>query len=156
MPARGDPNAGEILTRRNQANAAAYNKLSEEEYSIYTAPIFYALGGYPNYSAVNVTDLANINLDKVFVPEIPKLSDVQDARYRPIYLKLVDLAKVAKDKEFNMPAESATAIEKRSMQCFKKIVTQVCSSPLVLFILLHWFRKTCTDKWPFSWIKMDH
>ncbi|KAH9808449.1 hypothetical protein DFH28DRAFT_1195812 [Melampsora americana] len=119
MPLRNDPDAGEILTRRNKANSDAYDQLTDDEYAIFTSRIFHALGGYPDYSAISVEDHQNAGDCDVLVPEVPSLSPREEALYRPIYEKLVDLAKVAKHRE-RFKAPSAEKREKLSLRAFKK------------------------------------
>ncbi|KAH9818793.1 hypothetical protein DFH28DRAFT_888051 [Melampsora americana] len=126
MPVRGDPNASEILTYRNQSNAKTYQGLDDDEYDVFTSKVFYALGGYPDYSAISVTEDSNVFGDSsTLVPEVPKLSPEDELRYRPIYERLVDQKKVARDRELNTPASSASKEEKRSLQCIKKIAHQL-------------------------------
>ncbi|KAH9809782.1 hypothetical protein DFH28DRAFT_904164 [Melampsora americana] len=123
---RSHPDASNMLTARNQANSKTYQALDDDEYNVFTAPIFYALGGYPDYSSVIVTEDENVFGDaSILVPEVPKLSPEDEARYRPIYEKLVDLDKVARDRMLNTPAVSTQREERRSLQCFKKIAQHV-------------------------------
>ncbi|EGG12442.1 uncharacterized protein MELLADRAFT_89002 [Melampsora larici-populina 98AG31] len=117
------PDASNLLTARNQANSKTYQALDDDEYRVFTAPVFYALGGYPDYSAVTITDDV-FGDSSILVPEVPKLSPEDEARYRPIYKDLVDLKKVAKDQELNTPAASSQKEERRSLQCFKKTAQQ--------------------------------
>lgn len=126
VPPRGDPDASNQLTARNQANSQTYRALEDDEYDVFTSRVFYALGGYPDYSAITVTDDAGVFGDaSVLVPEVPKLSHEEEQRYRPLYEKLVDLKKVERDRKLNTPAASAHREEKRSHQSIKKIAHQV-------------------------------
>ncbi|EGG01466.1 uncharacterized protein MELLADRAFT_92157 [Melampsora larici-populina 98AG31] len=103
MPQRGDPFAAKILSRRNTANSDAYQALDDDKYAVFTSNVFYALGGYPDYSAVTITEDSNVFGDStILVPE-----------------------KVARDRELNTPAASAHKEEKRSLQCMKKIAQQL-------------------------------
>lgn len=124
MPVRGDADPGQVLTDRNKANEKVYNSLEPDEHDIFTSPIFYALGGYPDYAAISVQDNQTCGDFDVLIPEVPKLSDEDEARYRPIYERLVDPAKVAKDRE-RTKVPSASKMEKRSLQAFKSRVEQV-------------------------------
>ncbi|EGG10270.1 uncharacterized protein MELLADRAFT_94567 [Melampsora larici-populina 98AG31] len=126
MPARGDPAASDILTMRNQANSKTYRALKKDEVAVFTAEVFYALGGYPDYSAISISDDADVFGDSsALVPEVPKLSPADENRYRPLYEKLVDQDKVARDRELHTPGSSACKEEKRSLQSFKKIALQL-------------------------------
>ncbi|EGG01683.1 uncharacterized protein MELLADRAFT_91952 [Melampsora larici-populina 98AG31] len=124
MPPRGDPNASAILSARNKANRVTYNRLKDDEHAVFTSRIFHALGGYPDYSAIVVEDVETVGDCEVLIPEVPKLSPEEDALYRPLYEKLVDPAKVAKDrKRFEVP--SAEKKEKLSLRTFKKRLQQL-------------------------------
>ncbi|KAH9811862.1 hypothetical protein DFH28DRAFT_1130564 [Melampsora americana] len=126
MPARGDPAASDLLSVQNQTNSKTYRGLKDDELAVFTAEVFYALGGYPDYSSISITDEVDVFGDSsTLVPEVPKLSPADENRYRPLYEKLVDLKKVAKDRELNTPGSSACKEEKRSLQCFKKIALQL-------------------------------
>ncbi|KAH9808750.1 hypothetical protein DFH28DRAFT_1087283 [Melampsora americana] len=104
MPVCGDPHASEILTHQNQSNSKTYQDLDDDEYDVFTSKVFYALGGYPDYSAITVTEDSNVFGDSsTLVPE----------------------KKVARDRELNTPASSAGKEEKRSLQCIKKIAHQL-------------------------------
>ncbi|KAH9812934.1 hypothetical protein DFH28DRAFT_897985 [Melampsora americana] len=118
------PDASNMLTARNEANSKTYQALDDDEYNVFTAPVFYALGGYPDYSAVTITDDV-FGDSSILIPEVPKLNPQDEARYRPIYEKLVDLKKVARDRELNTPAASSQREERRSLQCLKKIAQQL-------------------------------
>lgn len=85
MPARGDPDAAHLLTVRNQANAKTYKALDADEHAVFTSKVFYALGGYPDYSAVTVLDDNVYGDASILVPEVPKLSAEDEELYRPIY-----------------------------------------------------------------------
>ncbi|EGG07824.1 uncharacterized protein MELLADRAFT_85402 [Melampsora larici-populina 98AG31] len=124
MPLRGAPDAGPVLAMRNQANRKAYDKLNDDEYAIFTSRIFHALGGYPDYSAINVEDHETAGDCEVLIPEVPALSPEEEALYRPIYDKLVDSAKVAKDRE-RFKADSPEKKERLSLRAFKKRVQQL-------------------------------
>ncbi|KAH9809375.1 hypothetical protein DFH28DRAFT_1188896 [Melampsora americana] len=133
MPPRGHPDAANMLTVRNQENSRTYQALSDDEYNVFTAPVFYALGGYPDYSAVTITEDV-FGDSSILIPEVPKLSPEDEAQYRPIYEKLVDLKKVAKDREINTPAASSQKEERRSLQCFKKTAQQLARDHQLLGI----------------------
>ncbi|EGG04892.1 uncharacterized protein MELLADRAFT_88472 [Melampsora larici-populina 98AG31] len=126
MPPRGDPNASDQLTSRNQVNSRTYQALDDDQYDVFTSRVFYALGGYPDYSAITITEDDGVFGDvSTLVPEIPKLSEEEELRYRPLYDKLVDKDKVEKDRKLNTPAASACKEEKRSLQSIKKIAIQL-------------------------------
>ncbi|KAH9820990.1 hypothetical protein DFH28DRAFT_1079133 [Melampsora americana] len=126
MPVRGAPDAGEQLARRNKANSTTCQSLEDNEYMVFTAKIFYALGGYPDYSSITVTEDPNVFGDSLtLVPEVPKLSIEDENRYRPIYEKIVDLKKVERDQRLNTPAASDAKEERRSLQSIKKIAQQL-------------------------------
>ncbi|EGF98389.1 uncharacterized protein MELLADRAFT_95730 [Melampsora larici-populina 98AG31] len=118
MPPRGDPNAKELLSARNKANKRAYDFLTEVEVQVFTPRVFYALGGYPDYSAISVEDHKTSGDFEVLIPEVPKLSDEEEALYRPLYNKLVNADKVNKDREATKPPSPAR-MEQRSLQAFK-------------------------------------
>ncbi|KAH9820118.1 hypothetical protein DFH28DRAFT_1079969 [Melampsora americana] len=118
MPMRGAHDAGEQLARCNKANSTTYQALEDNEYMVFTAKIFYALGGYPNYSSITVTEDPNVFGDSsILVPEVPKLSIEDKNQYRPIYKKL--------DRRLNTPAASDAKEERRSLQFIKKIAQQL-------------------------------
>ncbi|EGG10937.1 uncharacterized protein MELLADRAFT_92329 [Melampsora larici-populina 98AG31] len=124
MPLRGAPDAGSVLTTRNQANRKEYDNLTDDEYAIFTSRIFHALGGYPDYSAISVEDHETAGDCEVLIPEVPTLSPEEEALYRPIYNKLVDSAKVAKDRaRFKSPSPEKK--ERLSLRAFKKRVQQL-------------------------------
>ncbi|KAH9809790.1 hypothetical protein DFH28DRAFT_904006 [Melampsora americana] len=126
MPMRGSDDAGEQLALRNQTNSRTYQALQDDEYMVFTAPIFYALGGYPDYSSIIVPEDPNdIGDASILIPEVPKLSTKDEKRYRPIYERLVDLKKVARDRKLNTPAASDAREEKRSLQAIKKTAQQL-------------------------------
>ncbi|EGG07527.1 uncharacterized protein MELLADRAFT_85651 [Melampsora larici-populina 98AG31] len=126
MPVRRDPDSSDILTRRNQANSIAYQALTDDEYAVFTSNVFYALGGYPDYSAINIIEDSNVFGDSsILIPEIPKLKEEDELLYRPIYEKLVDLKKVERDRKLNTPSASSQKQEKRSLQCMKKIAQEL-------------------------------
>ncbi|EGG06880.1 uncharacterized protein MELLADRAFT_86318 [Melampsora larici-populina 98AG31] len=121
MPPRGSPNSSELLTIRNQANSKAYQALKDEELDVFTAEIFFSLGGYPDYSSIVIPE-DNVHGDsEILVPEVPKLAPEEEELYRPIYNRLVDQDKVTRDRELNTPSNSSRKEEKRSLQCIKKI-----------------------------------
>ncbi|EGG05397.1 uncharacterized protein MELLADRAFT_88094 [Melampsora larici-populina 98AG31] len=124
MPARNDPNASEILSRRNSANRRAYEALTDDENLVFSSRIFFALGGYPDYSAIRVADHQTSGDFEVLIPEVPKLTEEEEQRFRPLYDDLVDTTKVAKDREHNK-APSAGQMEQRSLQAFKKRAHQL-------------------------------
>ncbi|KAH9815149.1 hypothetical protein DFH28DRAFT_928257 [Melampsora americana] len=129
MPVRGATDAGAQLARRNKVNSTTYRALEDDQYMVFTARIFYALGGYPDYSAITIDEDPNVFGDcSTLVPEVPKLNPKEEAQYRPIYEKLVDMKKVARDRELNTPAGSDRKEEKRSFQCMKKIAQQLARS----------------------------
>ncbi|KAH9810784.1 hypothetical protein DFH28DRAFT_902084 [Melampsora americana] len=131
MPPRGDPDASARLTARNQANSETYKALDDDEYEVFTSRVFYALGGYPDYSAITITEDDGVFGDaSILIPEIPKLSDEEESRYRPIYEKLVDMKKVDRDRNLNTPTTSARQEEKRSLQSIKKIGQQASNHQL--------------------------
>lgn len=125
MPTRGHPNASAILAARNKANKRAYNALTDDQLAVFESPMFFALGGYPDYSAISFSD-DDSGDPSVLIPEVPKLSEADELLYRPIYNKLVNTKKVARDRELNTAAASAAKEEKRSLLSFKKIAQQVC------------------------------
>lgn len=122
-----------MLTERNQANSQAYERLTDDEHQVFTSRVFFALGGYPDYSAISVEENQGCGDFEVLIPEVPKLSPEDEARYRPLYERLVDPLKVAKDRERNKPP-SADEMEQRSFQAFKKRVQQVCTCVSSLFV----------------------
>ncbi|EGG09517.1 uncharacterized protein MELLADRAFT_71251 [Melampsora larici-populina 98AG31] len=126
MPPRGHPEASELLAIRNKANSDTYNALTVTEREVFTAQVFYALGGYPDYSSVTTSEETDSFGDPVIlIPEITKLSHEDELRYRPIYEDLVDMKKVARDRELNTPAAASQKQEKRSLQSFRKIAQQL-------------------------------
>ncbi|EGF98297.1 uncharacterized protein MELLADRAFT_96035 [Melampsora larici-populina 98AG31] len=124
MPTRGHPNSSAILAARNKANRRAYNALTDNQLAVFESPMFFALGGYPDYSAISFSD-DNSGDPSVLIPEVPKLSEADETLYRPIYNKLVNTKKVARDRELNTAAASAAKEEKRSLLSFKKIAQQL-------------------------------
>ncbi|EGG02450.1 uncharacterized protein MELLADRAFT_91255 [Melampsora larici-populina 98AG31] len=75
MPMQGAKDSSEQLTRCNKANSRTYQALDDDEYMVFTAKIFYALGGYPDYSYITVTEDLNVFGDaSILIPEVPKLS----------------------------------------------------------------------------------
>ncbi|EGG10387.1 uncharacterized protein MELLADRAFT_94388 [Melampsora larici-populina 98AG31] len=124
MPTQGHPDSAAILANRNKANHVAYNALTVDQLTVFKSPVFFALGGYPDYSAISFSDNASGDTS-VLIPEVPKLSEEDELRYRPIYDKLVNTKKVAKDRELNTPAACASKEEKRSLLSFKKIAQQL-------------------------------
>ncbi|EGG12331.1 uncharacterized protein MELLADRAFT_89151 [Melampsora larici-populina 98AG31] len=139
MPQRGDPNAAAVLAFRNKSNSDSYQALDDDKYAVFTSCVFYALGGYPDYSSITINEDINVFGDSsILVPEVPKLSPEDENLYRPIYERLVDEKKVKKDRELNTPGTSVQNEEKRSLQCMKKIAQQVCLFGIILvFICLH-------------------
>lgn len=127
MPRRGHPDAAEILALRNSTNSDTYDALSPDELAVFHSSLFYSLGGYPDYSSATIIDDAATGESSILVPEVPKLSPEDKAKYRPIYNDLVNQDKVARDRELNTPATSSQKVEKRSLQCIKKIGQQVCT-----------------------------
>ncbi|KAH9810726.1 hypothetical protein DFH28DRAFT_902395 [Melampsora americana] len=104
MPQRGDPNAAAVLASRKSSNSDAYQALDDDEYAVFTSRVFYALGGYPDYSAITINEDSNVFGDSsVLVPE----------------------KKVERDRKLNTPATSGKNEEKRSLQCMKKIAQQL-------------------------------
>ncbi|EGG03380.1 uncharacterized protein MELLADRAFT_90088 [Melampsora larici-populina 98AG31] len=124
MPTQGDPNSAAILAARNKANKRAYDALTLDELAVFKSPMFFALGGYPDYSAITFSDDDSSDA-AVLIPEVPKLSEADELRYRPIYNKLVNTKKVDRDWELNKSASSAAKEEKRSLLSFKKIAQQL-------------------------------
>ncbi|EGG03890.1 uncharacterized protein MELLADRAFT_89796 [Melampsora larici-populina 98AG31] len=125
MPTQGDPNALAVLAARNRANKGTYDALSPDQLAVFKSPTFFALGGYPDYSAIAFPEDGSDNDSLVLVPEVPKLSEEDELHYRPIYKKLVNTKKVARDRELLTPASSAAKEEKRSLTSFKKIAQQL-------------------------------
>ncbi|EGF97301.1 uncharacterized protein MELLADRAFT_86089 [Melampsora larici-populina 98AG31] len=126
MPLRGDPNSSDILTCRNQANSITYQALTDDEYAVFTSKVFYALGGYPDYGAITITEDSNAFGDSsILIPEVPKLKEEEELLYRPIYEKLVDSKKVERDRKLNTPSASSQKQEKQSLQCMKKIAQEL-------------------------------
>ncbi|KAH9817962.1 hypothetical protein DFH28DRAFT_888758 [Melampsora americana] len=125
MPHRGAPDASEKLALRNSANSNAYNALTADELAVFTSPYFYALGGYPDYSAVSVMQDIISGNTLTIVPKVPKLSNEDEEKFRPIYNKLVDMNKVEKDRALNTPSTSPGKEEKCSLQCIRKISLKV-------------------------------
>ncbi|KAH9822661.1 hypothetical protein DFH28DRAFT_1049940 [Melampsora americana] len=124
MPTQGDPNASAILTARNQANKEAYDRLSEDELMLFTPRVFFALGGYPDYSQISVDDYQDCSDSEVLIPEVPKLTEDEEALYRPLYQKIINLEKVSQDREKNK-THSTSHMEQRSLQAFKKRAQQL-------------------------------
>lgn len=124
MPMRGEVEAGEILTSRNHSNRDVYRDLTPDQKACLEAPLFYALAGYPDYSAVAIEDYKDDSNPHVLVPQVPPLSDEQEAFYRPIWDAMVDPAKVAKKRAENLTT-SAEMMEKRSKKAFQKNTMQV-------------------------------
>ncbi|EGF99345.1 uncharacterized protein MELLADRAFT_94695 [Melampsora larici-populina 98AG31] len=106
IPTRGHPDSAAILANHNKANHVAYNTLTVNQLTVFKSPVFFALGGYPNYSAISFSDNASGDTS-VLIPEVPKLSEEDELRYQLIYDKLVNTKKVAKDCELNTPAACA-------------------------------------------------
>ncbi len=125
MPARGDPDAGQILASRNQHNSEAYKSLSEEEALCLSPKVFFALGGYPDYSALSVSESDPDMEAEVVVPQIPRLDTEEEARLRPIYNQMFDLGKIEKDKKMNLEYGSVEALDRRALQSFNKHKVQV-------------------------------
>lgn len=125
VPARGDPDAGRILALRNQHNSEAYKSLSEDEALCLTPRVFFALGGYPDYSAISVSEMDQ-NMDaEVVVPQIPSLEAEEEVRLRPIYNEMFDLGKIEKDKRMNLEYGTVESLDRRALQSFNKHKGQV-------------------------------
>lgn len=124
VPHRGDLDSSEVLSARNRANKAAYDSLTDDQVAIFDARIFYALGGYPDYSAINVDGHQDAGDCEVLIPEVPKLSQREEELYRPLYDEIVDKSKVAKHRARFQPPSAQTK-EKRSLQLFKKRMQEV-------------------------------
>ncbi|KAH9815030.1 hypothetical protein DFH28DRAFT_1095622 [Melampsora americana] len=90
MPVQGATDAGGQLTCRDKFNSTTYHALEDNQYMVFTARIFYALGGVPDYLAITIDEDPNVfGGCLTLVPE-----------------KLVDMKKVAQDQELNTPAGS--------------------------------------------------
>lgn len=135
VPARNDPDASAKLSRRNSANRQAYEALTDDQNEVFTSRIFFALGGYPDYSAISVADHQDSGDFEVLIPEVPKLTVEEEKRFRPLYEDLVDSAKVKIHRE-HFKAPTTGQMEKRSLQAFKKRVNQVCLLPLFNLLIL--------------------
>ena len=125
MPSRGDPEAAATLARRNQENSEAYKNLTEDEALCLTSRVFFALGGYPDYSGVTNTDLEEEDEDGLLVPQVPSLEPEEEERLRPIYDRMFDPIKISRDKQRSLEHGSSQELDRTSSKCFEKHVKQV-------------------------------
>ncbi|KAH9816157.1 hypothetical protein DFH28DRAFT_1094993 [Melampsora americana] len=89
MPNRGKSTPS--LGTRNAIVGATWSSLNSDEKAVFEAPLFHALAGLPNYSAF-ATEEINMTMSKG--PAVDKLNDREEAHYRPIFERLVDMERV--------------------------------------------------------------
>ncbi|EGG00816.1 uncharacterized protein MELLADRAFT_92991 [Melampsora larici-populina 98AG31] len=89
MPNRGKSNPP--LATRNAIVGAAWTSLDANEVAVFEAPLFFALAGLPDYSDF-ATEETNATTSKG--PAVAKLNDREEALYRPIFERLVDMERV--------------------------------------------------------------
>ncbi|KAH9822463.1 hypothetical protein DFH28DRAFT_1119444 [Melampsora americana] len=89
MPNKGQSNPS--LGTRNAIVGASWTTLNADEKAIFEAPLFFALAGLPDYSSF-ATEEINATTSKG--PVVEKLNDREEAQYRPIFERLVDMERV--------------------------------------------------------------
>lgn len=118
------------MAARNVHNGEAWSALPKDAQMTFSSRIFNALAGIP--------DLADYDTDVNEEPEqrgdqtvgetaVTKLTEIEEARYRPWYEKLVAVEKVAAafGKKNNGP--SLAKFQLQSKRCIRKIAHQVSS-----------------------------
>ena len=86
---------------------------------------FFALGVYPDYSAISVSEMDLNTNSEVVVPQIPSLQAEEEVRLQPIYNEMFDLGKIEKDKRMNLEYGSVESLDRRALQSFNNHKGQV-------------------------------
>ena len=108
-----------MLSFRNKHKSEAYKILSEDEALCLKPEVFFALGGYPEYSAISVSEMDPNTDAEVVVPQILSLQAEEEVRLGPIYNEMSNLGKIEKKKRMNLEHGSVEDLDPRELQSFK-------------------------------------
>lgn len=137
MPPPGAAN--ETLALRNVHNGHAWSALQEDGQHVFSTRLFLALSGVPDlgeYDSDEDSDGRPVMDRRVGESAVTKLTQEEEACYRPWYDKLVDLQKVKVSFALKDQGESLPKFQRRSQRCIRKITHQVETS-MNTYVLLH-------------------
>lgn len=130
MPPKGQ---SEGLAERNKHNGATWKALNDIQRKIFSARIFFALAGLPDFEGFeDGGDDLDDETDEASAPSPTtyKLSQEEELLYRPIYEELVDQSRVALAYANGMEVASAPQVVRKGLQSVNHINNDVC---LVIF-----------------------
>lgn len=117
------------LAERNKHNGAVWKGLNEHQRKIFSARIFFALAGLPDFEGFEDgrEDLEDETDESSSpTPQIYKLSQEEEALYRPIYEELVDQDRVRLAYADGLEVASAPLVVRRGLQSVRHINNEVC------------------------------
>ncbi|KAH9816428.1 hypothetical protein DFH28DRAFT_1081765 [Melampsora americana] len=84
------------LVSRNVIVGTEWSNLNADEKAVFGAPLFFALAGLPDYSDMKTGNGQNQSTSATTPngPTVHKLNEREEARYRPIFERLVDMERV--------------------------------------------------------------
>lgn len=116
------------LAERNIRNGHAWSALHHDGQEVFSTRLFHALSGVPDigeYDTDVETEGRLVKDQRVGETAVVKLTEEEEALYRPWYDKLVDLEKVKVSFALKDQGESLPKFQRRSQRCIRKIAHQV-------------------------------
>ncbi|EGG03048.1 uncharacterized protein MELLADRAFT_109639 [Melampsora larici-populina 98AG31] len=125
MPGKGQEDGGVQLGERNRINSDRWKALDDDHKAIFSPSLFYALAGAPNpFAPSESKDLDDEDEDvgDIFVPlpKVRRLTVEEEAKYRPIYEKMVDDERVSANISKPKAGPSDGLLQRKSLRAFQK------------------------------------
>lgn len=122
------PGKSEGLGTRNKHNGETWKTLSNDHKDVFSARIFYALAGLPNFEAFDEGD--DLDLDEteestIPVPDVHPLNHEEEEIYRPIYHQLVDENRVKIAYADGLEISAAPKVVLKGLQSVRHINNKV-------------------------------
>lgn len=121
------------LAARNVHNGKAWSLLGDDGQMVFSPRLFHALGGLPylvDYNTDDETEPMEWGDRTVSETAVPKLTEEEEAKYRPLYNKLVAVDRVAMSFGKEDHNETLGSFQRRSKRCIRKIGHHVSISSL--------------------------
>lgn len=127
MPPKGQ---SEALSKRNKHNGAQWKGLSGTEKDVFSARIFFALAGLPNFELEEEEtdedeDETDPNEISGQLTPVESLTAEEEATYRPIYERLIDQDRVKTAYADGLDVSSAPTVVKKGLQSARAINNEV-------------------------------